>query len=389
MAPLQGFVENDELLDLFGCGICNDIMLDATTLVCCGKSFCRGCLRQWIRTSVHSAGVPRCPGGCCSKMPIRLPARSHALTRAMEQLVPEAYEERRRQEEEEADTGEELCYGGFKAWQEVAAARDVIFGSKIGVRQGTPGVLIGNFTDGCHVTVRFDHREDDSELCVNVLPEALMDPLPGGFRLGQRVVALFDLLLNEKIGVKLGTAGTVVGRLGEDRLMICFDERLDAGEGTVSVNFREVTLQRLLVGGFKISQKVQSAMDLVVGSKVVVKAGTLGVVLAEFSETRLTVSFDQAEGGSQSCFNVLPVEIKTWCEPPEDLPIGSSVQATKDLVNMNSLGAPVVVRAGTKGVVVGGVDETQVLVRFETNEDEGVPPQTLTVEFNSVQKSDY
>jgi len=170
-----------------------------------------------------------------------------------------------------------------------------------------------------------------------------------------------------------------------ERLMVLFEERLDAEEGAVSVSFREVTIQRPLVGGFKISQKVQAALDLVVGNKVVVKAGAQGAVLAEFSDTRLTVSFEQTEQGAQSCFNVLPLEVKPWCEPPSDLPVGSRVQATHDLVNMNL----VLVKAGTKGDIVGGVDECTVMVAFDGNEDEGFAPQTLTVELNSVQKFDY
>lgn len=385
MAPVGDLPDSDAVADLFSCGICDDLMLGPTTLTCCGRSFCQRCLRQWIRTSVHFAGIPRCPGGCTSKMPIRLPSRSRVLQSAIEQLLPERLEQRKREEEEDLAEDEDVCHGGFRAWQEVAAARDIIFGSTLGVRQGTPGLVIGNFTDGCHVTVRFNEREDESELCVNVLPEALMEPLPGGFRLGQRVVALFDLLLNGEIGVRLGTGGAVVGRLGPDRLMVLFDERLDAGDGTVSVNYREVTAQRLLVGGFRIAQQVQSAMDLIVGNRVVVKVGTHGIVLAEFSDTRLTVSFDQAEG-YQCCFNVLPLEVKPWCEPPNDLPAGAPVQATRDLVTA-FMGTPgVVVKAGTKGVVVGGVDETQVMVSFE-NSEEGAAPRTLTVEFNSVEKA--
>uniref|UniRef100_A0A7S2JLQ7 Uncharacterized protein n=1 Tax=Zooxanthella nutricula TaxID=1333877 RepID=A0A7S2JLQ7_9DINO len=61
-------------------------------------------------------------------------------------------------------------------------------------------------------------------------------------------------------------------------------------------------------------------MDLLVGSQVVVRAGTCGAVLAEFSDTRLTVLFDPPpdDGGYRS-FNVLPVEIRPWCEPANDV----------------------------------------------------------------------
>ena len=134
----------------------------------------------------------------------------------------------------------------------------------------------------------------------------------------------------------------------------------------VSVNIREVAAQRPLVGGFSIAQRVQASMSLVVGSKVragskvarsfiplnhpqktrkmqekgrkshrnehlrmlfprlcvfvaetslkswlsmevVVHAGCRGTVLAEFSDTRLTVVFETSETGTPSCFNVLPL----------------------------------------------------------------------------------
>ena len=104
------------------------------------------------------------------------------------------------------------------------------YGSNIIVRQGSPGIIVGNCEDGCHLTVKFDEREDGSELCVNVprqfcdsreclitlplgqkqsetevVPEALMLPLPGGFRLHQKVVALYELLLNSDMKVPLGS----------------------------------------------------------------------------------------------------------------------------------------------------------------------------------------
>jgi len=143
-------------------------------------------------------------------------------------------------------------------------------------------------------------------------------------------------------------------------------------------------VERPLVGGFAIAQQVQSAMDLVIGTRVVVKVGTRGSVLAEFSDTRLTVAFDASEDGGQSCFNVLPLEIKPWCEPPRNFPVGASVQVTEDLVNMSS----VVIRAGTVGVVLGGVDETQVFISFagSGNESQEGEAQTLTVGINLLRR---
>merc|ERR1719188_1213432 len=161
MTPRGGLLgdgEEESVLELFSCSICDDVFIDPTTLTCCGKAFCRRCLRCWIRTSVHTSGIPRCPGGCMAKLPFRLPAQSIALRNAVEQLLPKALERRRKEVADEEDGDDGLCHGGLRCWQEIAANRDIIFGSNLGVRQGTPGILVGNFRDGRHVTVRFDER---------------------------------------------------------------------------------------------------------------------------------------------------------------------------------------------------------------------------------------
>ena len=41
-------------------------------------------------------------------------------------------------------------------------------------------------------------------------------------------------------------------------------------------------------------------------------AGCRGTVLAEFSDTRLTVVFETSETGTPSCFNVLPLLSWNW-----------------------------------------------------------------------------
>ena len=108
-----------------------------------------------------------------------------------------------------------------------------------------------------------------------------MLPLPGGFRLRQHVVALYELLLNSDMKVPLGSVGHVIGSLGEDRITVLFESlsrpaatpgevHQSVPEYPVSVNIREVAAKRPLVGGFSIAQKVQACMSLVVGSRVVV-----------------------------------------------------------------------------------------------------------------------
>eukprot|EP00434_Breviolum_minutum_P009813 symbB.v1.2.008643.t1/scaffold540.1/size189765/8 len=361
--------EAEEVAELFCCGICEDLMLAPITLVCCGRSFCKECLRLWIKTNAQQGGIPRCPGGCTQKVPFRLPQHSISLRKAMEQLVPERLAVRMKEAEEEEASE---CLGGFKAWGDIAASRDILYGSSIIVRQGSPGIVVGNCEDGCHLTVKFDEREDGSELCVNVVPEALMLPLPGGFRLHQKVVALYELLLNSEMKVPLGSVGHIIGSLGGDRVTVLFEPQKQVAESEdvntqrsipeypVSVNIREVAAQRPLVGGFSIAQRVQASMSLVVGSKVVVHAGCRGTVLAEFSDTRLTVVFETSETGTPSCFNVLPLEILPWCELPAHLPAGTLVKATQHLLSP----CAIIVQAGTKGTILGGVDSSLAFVSF-------------------------
>eukprot|EP00928_Gymnodinium_smaydae_P083970 TRINITY_DN6721_c0_g1_i1.p1 TRINITY_DN6721_c0_g1~~TRINITY_DN6721_c0_g1_i1.p1 ORF type:complete len:452 (+),score=99.80 TRINITY_DN6721_c0_g1_i1:50-1357(+) len=382
MAPLieSSELEPEDIADLFECGICGDILLDPLTLPCCGKVFCTGCLRQWIRTSVRSSGLPQCPAGCPTKISFRLPAVSSAIQAAMERLIPMRLKQRR-EEEDEADEDDEIVpgkYGGFNAWQEVAAAVDIVFTRsnlpQIGVRKGTPGIVVDSNTDGRHVVVKFDRREDESELCVNVLPDALMEPLPGGLRLGQRIVALCDLIVNTSVLVRLGTGGVIVGRHDADGIHVLFDSRLDGQEGTVVVGYRTVQPQRPLVGGFHVGQEIQTAAELTVGTKIVAVAGARGTVLGEFSDCRITVSLAPSTNGDSEgeegvrCVNVMPPEIVPWCEPPGDMPVGHEVTNTIDLP------APCpqsVVPAGARGFVLGGVTKSQVLVAFE----QPLPPE--------------
>ncbi|CAE8648803.1 unnamed protein product, partial [Polarella glacialis] len=143
----------------------------------------------------------------------------------------------------------------------------------------------------------------------------------------------------------------------------------------VSVHFREVAAQRLLVGGFSIAQKIQASIALLVGNKVAVPAGRRGTVLAEYSDTRLTVVFDATEDGVPNCFNVLPIEIRPWCNAHCEFPVGATVKASHHLLSMNA----VVVEAGTRGVILGGVDESQVFVSFEGG-------QAVTIAYSALQR---
>ena len=199
-----------------------------------------------------------------------------------------------------------------------------------------------------------------------------MQPLPGGFRLRQQVVALYELLLNSDMKVPLGSVGHIIGSLGEDRVTVLFEslskptasqgeDQPNMPEYPVSVNIREVAARRPLVGGFSIAQRVQASMSLVVGSRVVVHAGCRGTVLAEFSDTRLTVVFETSETGAPNCCNVLPLEILPWCQTLPELAAGTMVRAVHHLMSPHAI----IVPAGSHGTILGGVDSSLVFVSFD------------------------
>lgn len=55
------------------------------------------------------------------------------------------------------------------------------------------------------------------------------------------------------------------------------------------------------------------------------------------------------------------LEILPWCELPSHMPAGSSVKATQHLMSP----CAIIVHAGTKGTILGGVDQSLVFVSFE------------------------
>jgi hypothetical protein len=337
MAPVDSCeidiaADSEDLCELFECGICGDVLLEPVTIPCCGHAFCSDCLRQWMQTSVRSSGFPYCPAGCPKKiLQFRLPATSVILQSAMEQLIPQRLEQRRDdvQEEKSKDDGKTILHCGFSDWQEVAAVVDIMFDTtgKIGVRRGTPGIVVDGSPDGRHVVVKFDQREDGSELCVHVLPQALVEPLPGGLRLDQRVVAVYELFVNAEVAVRLGTSGVVTSRHDKEHVVVQFDRRADNINAMVVVHINAIQAHKTLLGGFHIGQEIQAAADLQVGSQVVAKAGSRGIVINEYSDIRITVSLTSEAAGSRY-LNVLPSEIVPWCEPPGDMPIDHDVEST-------------------------------------------------------------
>lgn len=304
MAPV---LAHDLPDDIFECGLCTELVVDPTTLSCCGKTFCLSCLQTWLVTSVHQAGVPRCPAGCGKPLPFRLPPRSEMLQRAIESIYPEELR-RRRSEVEEGDESRPIA-GGFTAWQDVVAALDLECNGNVLVGFGTRGIVVGPH-DGGRIIVKFNQRLDDSELCMNVTPRELAPQLPQhfGFHIGDRVAAVRDLMFGPQVGVRFGVRGTIIKGFGSDRISVRFDERVDGTGILVNVTPQEIQVDRRLVGGFTIGQKVFAAEDLRT-NVLAVRAGTLGVVMSQYSDIRVTVQFDERADGSSAPMNVTAGQI--------------------------------------------------------------------------------
>jgi hypothetical protein len=75
----------------------------------------------------------------------------------MEKLIPERLKQRRQEalEDQLQEQNETRSFiGGFSIWQEVAAAVDIMFDAgvgKVGVRKGTPGIVVDVSPDNRHV----------------------------------------------------------------------------------------------------------------------------------------------------------------------------------------------------------------------------------------------
>eukprot|EP00747_Dinoflagellata_sp_TGD_P214421 gnl/TRDRNA2_/TRDRNA2_87280_c0_seq1.p1 gnl/TRDRNA2_/TRDRNA2_87280_c0~~gnl/TRDRNA2_/TRDRNA2_87280_c0_seq1.p1 ORF type:complete len:320 (+),score=53.84 gnl/TRDRNA2_/TRDRNA2_87280_c0_seq1:51-1010(+) len=295
---------------LFDCGVCARLLLDPVTLSCCGKAFCRECLKICLKKGVLQSGVPRCPAGCGGKLPFRLPPRSEALHETIQILMPEEEVNERRDEEDEP----EPIPGGFAALEEVAASQDLKIGDVTAVAFGMSGVIVGPSAVEGRVLVKFDARMDIDidrpAQCLDVQPFEIMRQLPpqkfGELRIGQRVCASMDLVSGPTLVVRFATSGVILRQFNEDRVAVQFDERADGVAGPLSVQPFEIQPARALAGGFRLANRVSAAKDLFAENTLLVPCGSLGVVKGPYSDTRITVKFDDREVP----VNVVPAEIR-------------------------------------------------------------------------------
>mmetsp|Transcript_24235 Transcript_24235/g.53816 ORF Transcript_24235/g.53816 Transcript_24235/m.53816 type:complete len:322 (-) Transcript_24235:168-1133(-) len=301
--------------DAFACGICTELALSPVTLTCCGRSFCRECLHRCLHQAAVQGVLPDCPRGCGSKVPSRLPATSKMIEEAIEALFPEELE-RRRAEAGEDEESEETP-GNFSVGDEIVASRNLMIGSDIVASFGTRGAVVATRAVPGRLSVKFDENTDGTRRCIHVLPNEVMHQLPPAYRvcIAQRVFAVRDLVCGDQVIVRFGVQGTVLGPHPPNRIMVQFDTRADGNDnglrrpGAVNVTQDEIQPWRVLSGGFWPGARVKASRCLYANDRIIVNDGVTGIVRQEFSETRLTVQFDQRADGSDAMVNVTAAEI--------------------------------------------------------------------------------
>lgn len=314
--PLQDLAILD---DIFECSICADLILEPLTLSCCGKSFCRSCLRNCLEMGAKQEFVPSCPSGCGNKMPLPLPAVNHMLQQVIQVLRPQDLARRRKERDESSDEIATpygvLVSSGFEIGQEVAAAHQLHIKHRTVAHLGSRAVVLAGDLVAGRITVKFHERLDGRSECVHVLPLQIVPQLPAscGVSVGQRVLAAMNLYVGSTAIVWRGTEGVVeclTPDMLELRLTVQFSQRADGSSSKVNVTPMEITPFCILAGGFWPMQKVQAATDLYAGGKKIVRAGIPGIICARFSETRFSVKFDDREDGSDAMVNVTPEEVR-------------------------------------------------------------------------------
>jgi len=297
---------------LWPCMLCANILLDPVTLPCCGQSFCQQCVRGWVSKQCSTMNKVRCPyAGCTKEISCRLPPVSCVLRDALDALARVQIEHRRQEEAEEAGAEAADAYFGFSKWQEVAASRDLYIGDSIVVAYATSGIVIDRHGED-RLKVKFDERLV-GQGALNVTPQEICAQLPSyvGFAVGQRVAASQDLIIGQRVVVPFAAQGTVLRAFGEDRLTVRFDDHSANNSNLFNVTFKEVQPYREYVGGFRIGDRVRASKDLYAEATLLIYAGALGIVQAEYSDTRLTVRFEQHEDGrSHRSINLTPSEVE-------------------------------------------------------------------------------
>merc|ERR1712224_670054 len=116
-------------------------------------------------------------------------------------------------------------------------------------------------------------------------------------------------MFGQTVGVRFGVCGLVLGRHNEDRITVQFDERVDGSERCVNVLPNEIEPRKLLLGVFRLAQEVAAATDLKSGNRLLVRTGTHGTIMAQYSDTRVSVNFAKREDALSHWVNVTAPEI--------------------------------------------------------------------------------
>ena len=72
-------VKSDKVLDRLECGICNELFSDPMVTKCCGQTYCRKCVNEWLN------GRNTCPN-CRSHLTVKDVHRVRALSNMIDEL---------------------------------------------------------------------------------------------------------------------------------------------------------------------------------------------------------------------------------------------------------------------------------------------------------------
>lgn len=214
-----------------------------------------------------------------------------------------------------------------------------------------------------------ERRQAEQEEIVDETGDTEGTLISAGFSVGQEVVASQELQIKETTIAFLGSKAVVVaGDLVPGRVTVKFDERLDGKSQCVHVLPQEVVPQLPASCGVCVGERVVAAMDLFVGSTLIVWFGTQGVVeclTPQMQELRVTVQFTDRADGSSNRVNVTPAEITPYCMLAGGFWPMQRVQASSDLFAAGQK----IVSAGMSGIICARFSETRFSVKFVARED--------------------
>eukprot|EP00929_Paragymnodinium_shiwhaense_P086853 TRINITY_DN47257_c0_g1_i1.p1 TRINITY_DN47257_c0_g1~~TRINITY_DN47257_c0_g1_i1.p1 ORF type:complete len:266 (+),score=28.11 TRINITY_DN47257_c0_g1_i1:123-920(+) len=189
--------------------------------------------------------------------------------------------------------------GDFHLGQSIVAADDLLFGDRIGITLGSPGLVVGATPARDGLLVRFDSRLDGDTGDVVVGPAQIMTdrPLLGDFRIGQKVQAILELHTAGTRAVGAGSPGVVLAEHNDTRLTVSFSVE-DGGTRWLNVLPSEIIAVHPLPDDFPQGHEVETTLSLTMREGLM-PTGTRGRVISGVNRAQVVVAFP-VDGGLQA-----------------------------------------------------------------------------------------